>query len=264
MTIALFTSCTSTRKIYKQEVAQRFQEPTKASRLITRDDLNKLPITVANYLENCGWLGKEIPKNVHLEFSGKFSLKPGKYMNIKSEQYNWFDRPTRIFHMTNLLVSGRHRMDERGAFMLIKLLSRIKVVDAHGPEMNQAELVTYLNDMCIIAPGALIEAPIEWKTVDEHTVKATISEYGNTISALLYFNEKYELVNFTSNDRFATSDGKETEQIPWSTPMGDYIEMNGIKVPGYGEAVWNYPDRDFVYAKFDVKEVKWNLKQPVK
>lgn len=264
MATTFIPSLKSTRRIYKQEVAQRFQEPIDAPRLITQDDLNKLPIPIANYLEHCGWLGKEIPKNFHLEFSGKFSLKPGKYMNILSEQYNWFDRPTRIFYMTNPFVSGRHRMDERGAYMLVKLFGRIKVVDAFGPEMNHAELVTYLNDMCIIAPGALIEAPIIWNTIDEHTVKVTISEFGNTISALLYFNEKYELVNFTSNDRFATSDGKNPKQIPWSTPMGDYIEMNGIKVPGYGEAVWNYPDRNFVYAKFTIEEVKWNVKKPVK
>ena len=78
--------------------------------------------------------------------------------------------------------------------MLIKLFSRFKVVDAKGPIMDQSELVTYLNDICIIAPGAFVEAPIIWKTIDEHSVKASITQFGHTISAILYFNEKYEFL----------------------------------------------------------------------
>lgn len=256
---SFFSSLKQVKRIYQEEVEQRFQIPIKTSNSITRDDLNRLPPAVANYIEHCGWLGKEVPVNFYLEFKGEFSTSPGKYMKIKSEQYNWFDEPTRIFFMRNPLVSGRHRMDKRGAFMLIKILGRIKVVDASGPEMNQSELVTYLNDMCIVAPGALVNAPIEWETIGEKTVKATISAFGNTVSALIFFNEKWELINFTSNDRFASSDGKRVEQLPWSTPMSRYIEMNGIKIPGYGEAIWDYPDHQHVYAKFYIEKVKWNL-----
>lgn len=163
--------------------------------------------------------------------------------------------------MTSSLFGGRHYYDEKGAFMLIKLFKRIKLVNAHGKEMNQSELVTYLNDMFIIAPGALIEAPIEWQTIDEYTVIATITQFENTISAKVFFNEKYELINFISHDRYASTDGKKTELLPWSTPMKSYIEIDGIKVPSYGEAIWHYPDREWAYAKFYIETIKWNLKQ---
>lgn len=264
MAFSLFTSCISTKSIFKKEVKKRFTEPIETTSLITEDDLNKLPLPLANYMKYCGWLGKEIPKNFYLKIGGKFSLKEGKYVKIKTEQYSWLDRPTRIFQIFNGMFAGRHRYDERGAFMLIKLLGRFKIVDAKGPIIDQSELVTYLNDMCLLAPGALIEAPIEWETIDEHTVKATITQFGNTISAKIYFNKQYELVNFISHDRYASSDGIKSELLPWSTPMKNYIEIDGIKVPSYGEAVWHYPDRDWVYAKFNVKEVKWNIKQPLK
>jgi hypothetical protein len=259
MSLGILTSCATTKSIYKKEVKDRFNQPIQKPSIIKTEDLKTLPVPVARYLEYCGWVGKEKPLNFHVKMNGKFSLKQGKWSKVNVDQYSWLDRPVRLFHISNWIVGGRHRMDNRGAFMLIKLFGRFKIVDVSGPEMNQAELVTYLNDICLIAPAALIDAPIIWETIDDLTTKATISELGNTISATLYFNEKGELINFISNDRFATPDGKKSQNFPWSTPIGEYIETGGIKLPGYAEAIWHYPEGDQCYAKFFVKEVRYNL-----
>lgn len=80
MVLSLFTSCASTKYIFKKEVKERFVEPIEKPRLITENDLNKLPTPIANYLSYCGWLGKEVPQNFYMEFKGDFSLKEGKYM----------------------------------------------------------------------------------------------------------------------------------------------------------------------------------------
>jgi hypothetical protein len=262
MSFGILTSCASTRSIFKKEVKERFNQPIEKTGIITSEDLKKLPAPVARYLEYCGWVGKEKPINFHVRMNGKFSLKQGKWSKVNVDQYSWLDRPVRLFHISNWIVGGRHRMDNRGAFMLIKLFGRFKIVDASGPEMNQAELVTYLNDICLIAPAALIDAPIIWETIDDLTAKATISELGNTVSATLCFNEKGELINFKSNDRFATPDGTNPQNFPWSTPIGEYIEIDGIKFPGYGEAIWHYPEGDQCYAKFFVKDISFNKNKP--
>lgn len=265
MTSTMLSACQSAGSLFRNEVKERMQTETTATKVIGAADLQHLPAPVARYLTYCGWVGKSIPRNFYLKFRGRFSRKERKYMKVTSEQYNWTDgHPTRIFHMSNGLFSGRHRYDERGAIMLIKLLGRFKIAYAEGPEMDKAELVTYLNDLCIIAPGALIDAPIHWENIDELSVKATISQYGQTISASIYFNEKGELINFISNDRYATSGNGKSENIPWSTPMYDYQEIKGIKVPSYGEAIWHYPDRDFVYAKLYIEAADWNVQGIVK
>lgn len=259
MSLGILTSCATTKSIYKNEVYERFKQPIGETRIITETDLSKLPVPVAKYLLYCGWLGKEIPMNFYCKIEGPFYVKKGEPMKFEIEQYSWLDSPTRLFLMKNWMISGRHLMDYRGAFMLIKILDRFKVVDAFGPSMNQSELVTYLNDMIVLAPGRVIDAPIIWEIIDDLTVKATITELGNTISATLYFNEKGELINFISYDRFYTTDGKDPKNYPWSTPMKDYIEVNGYKYPSYLEAVWDMPDGKFSYLQFYLKEVRYNL-----
>lgn len=264
MALGFLTSCSSVKNKYRNDVVACFDRQKTETRQITTADLERLPEPVARYLEYCGWLGKNIPRNFYLTLEGKFSLKPGKEMKVKSAQYNWLKRqPARLFYMRNPLISGYHCYNEKGASMLIKLFGRFKVAYEAGPEMDQAELVTFLNDLCLAVPGALIDAPIEWKTIDNQTVKATISQYGNTVSATLHFNEKFELINFTSNDRYAVVDG-ESEKIPWSTPFRDYVEFNGIKLPSYGEAIWHYPDHNFTYAKMHVKDVRWNVSEYIR
>lgn len=252
-----------TKKIYQQEVYHRFEQARGESRTITETDVDKLPIPVAGYLRYCGWVGREMPHCFYCRFEGPFYLKKDKAMNFKIEQYSWLDHPTRLFYMKNWMIGGRHRMDHRGAFMLIKLFDRFKIADASGPEMNQAEMVTYLNDLFMLAPGGLINAPIVWETIDRLTVKATLSEFGNHVSAMVYFNEIGELIDFVSEDRFFTSNGKATENYRWSTPMSNYIEENGFRRPGYVEAIWDMPGGKFCYAKFSLKEVRYNLVKPI-
>ncbi|MFP4081365.1 MAG: DUF6544 family protein [Candidatus Aminicenantes bacterium] len=45
----------------------------------------------------------------------------------------------------------------------------------------------------------------------------------------------------------------------WSTPVNRYKDFNGRKIPTYGEAIWHTPQGEFCYAKFDVKEIEYNL-----
>ena len=65
-----------------------------------------------------------------------------------------------------------------------------------------------------------------------------------------------QLINFISDDRYAVSDMK---QYRFSTPVKEYIQINGINIFKYGETVWHYPDGDFVYGKFYLKSIEYNV-----
>ena len=70
-------------------------------------------------------------------------------------------------------------------------------------------------------------------------------------------SEQYNF--FDSPSRFLSKDGKTFESLPWSTPIGEYREIDGRKIPTYGEAIWHYPDHQYCYGRFRVREVRYNV-----
>ncbi|NOX87145.1 MAG: hypothetical protein GXO86_14510 [Chlorobi bacterium] len=97
--------------------------------------------------------------------------------------------------------------------------------------------------------------------MDSLTVKAKYTNKSNVITALLYFNKKGELINFISNDRYQSADGKTYNNYKWSTPVRDYKGFAGRRIPAYGEAVWHTPEGYFSYASFHIKEIEYNCKK---
>ena len=53
------------------------------------------------------------------------------------------------------------------ATMRVKVASALTIVDAKGTEMDEAETVTLFNDLCVFAPGALIDRRIQWQEVGQ-------------------------------------------------------------------------------------------------
>jgi hypothetical protein len=233
--------------------------------LVTDSDLSHLPAPVQKYLRVVGAVGKPRIRNFRAVFTGDFrNGLEGPWMVFRSEQYNFFDQPTRVFLMTatryGLPIQGLHVFRGNGATMQIKLASLFQVVDAKGPEMNQGETVTLFNDLCLMAPAGLIDKErIRWEAAGPLAARATFTHQGNTISARLSFNQAGELIDFTSNDRFFSSDGRTFKSYPWSTPAKDYKDVGGRRVVGYGEAVWHTPQGEFTYGKFNLAEIDYNL-----
>lgn len=234
--------------------------------MLTKDDITHLPALVQKYLHYTGSIGKPKIHNFKLTLSGKIrSYEKKKWMNLSSEQYNFMPTPTRLFFldatMNQLPVSGFHCFINGKAFMDIRLLSMFKVQYLEGKEMNISETVTYFNDICCMAPAALIDDSIQWLETEGNKIKASFTNNGITVSAWLHFNEKGELVNFVSEDRYAASDNGTIKQLKWSTPLRDYKLVNGYKLASYAEAIYTYPDGDFTYATFSLKHIAVNVKQ---
>jgi hypothetical protein len=235
-------------------------------RLIIESDLQHLPPIVGKYLYCTGVVGKEEIFNIRIKFEGKIRSKPdNSWMTFTSEQYNFFDKPTRIFYIKafkmGIPVTGIHLYKDEKATMIIKLAGLFKIVDAKGVEMNQGETVTIFNDMCCMAPATLIDKNIKWEIINSLTVKASYTNGNITINATLLFNEKGELVNFVSNDRFETADGKTYKNYPWSTPIREYTVMNGIKTASSASTIYHRPDADFCYGEFILKEIEYNCRE---
>ena len=155
-----------------------------------------------------------------------------------------------------LSVWGYHSYQPPNARMVIRALSLIPQQTTESPEMYPTETVTFLNDLCLFAPGALVDERIKWEELDASSVRATLVLKDMQVSAILYFDASGDLVNFRSEDRYEVS---KMERFPFTTPVKDFREFNEVRLPSYGEAVWHYPDGEFVYGKFRLKAVSYNV-----
>jgi len=250
---------------YRTEVEKRLN-PISSISIVGEQHIQHLPARVQEYLHYVGAVGKPRVRNFRAVFRGAMKrTTEGGWMDISSRQYDFFDDRARLFYIESTLFGipfdGLHEYIGNSATMQINVASMFQVVDAKGDEMNQSETVTLFNDMCLMAPSTLIDKTIEWETVDSLTVKAKLTNKGNTITALLSFNEKGELTNFISNDRYHSADGKIYTIYPWSTPVRDYKDFGGRKIPTYGEAIWHTPEGDFSYAKFNLVDIEYNCEE---
>jgi hypothetical protein len=245
---------------YKKEVQAGLNHTRQIQNsMLTDANLEPLPLPVQRYLRYAGVVGKPKVTNVKIVFEGMMRERGKDWFPFTSEQYNFFDKPTRLFFMKakmfGIQVPGYHAYRNGKASMQIKAFGLFPLVNAKEGELDKAETVTLFNDMCLLAPATLIDKRIQWEAVDPLTAKAVFTTNGIRISALLYFNEHGQLVNFVSDDRYAIADRK---QYQFSTPVGDYQNRNGYNLCGYGEAVWHYPDGAFTYGKFYLKTVVYN------
>ncbi len=250
---------------YKKQVKIGFEQTKNLPKtILSEDSIKDLPEPVKKYIRYAGCLNKPIVNNFRIDFSGKIrSHEKKEWMYLTSEQYNFIPMPTRLFYldatMKGLPVAGFHCFKNGIAYMDIRLLSVFKVEFQKGAVMNESETVTFFNDMCCMAPATLIDKRIEWLQVEENKVKASFTNNGITISAWLYFNDKGEMINFVSEDRSALVENGETVKLKWSTPLRDYKTINGYKLASYAEAIYSYPDGDFTYATFELKDIGYNL-----
>jgi len=252
------------KKEYKRAVVEAL-ERTKGNKaeILTEKDIVHLPVVVQKYLRLVGVIGREKVMNFRAEFRGGIRSGPGeKFMSLHSVQYNFIEEPERLFHIVakkmGIPATGNHIYRNQKATMLIKLLGLFTVSDAKGWQMDQGETVTVFNDMCFMAPASLIDKRIEWTQIEGRSVHAKFTNGSISISANLLFNDKGELVDFISNDRFETTDGKSYFNYPWSTPVKAYTDINGYHLPSVAKLIYKHPDEDFCYGEFSLVSIDYN------
>jgi len=247
------------RKV-KKEVIELFGKSGKETKdTVTENDLKRLPEPVQKYLRYTQVVGKEKAMTVRLRQNGFFRQKVGqKWAPLEAEQYYTTDPPAfiwfgRIMMASFLSVAARDMYFEGKGNMLIKVLSRLTVADAKGKDMDEASLMRFLNEMMWF-PSAYLNEYIQWESIDAKSAKAIIHNGGVNASAVLYFNDLGELRNF-KGERFCSITGKRES---WSTPMSEYKEINGLRLPVKGEGVWNLQSGDFSYIRVEITDIVYN------
>lgn len=244
---------------YQQEAALAVQNMYSKNELLLEKDIAHLPPIVQRYIVGSGALNQPKVNSFRVTFHGQMRDKGKDWFPFDSEQWNTVLPSSRHFFMKAKMfgqtVLGYHRYEQSSASMQIKLFGLIPIVDIKGKELSQAETVTLFNDMCLLAPASLIDPRIQWESIDSLQVKATFTNTPHVISANLFFTQDGDLANFISDDRYAVTN---MNKYRFSTPFKQYKKVNGRHIGTYGEAIWHYPEGEFVYGKFELEEVDYN------
>lgn len=243
---------------FNGDVAQRMQSSAPvAGEKFTADDFMELPPLIQKYLESNGYIGAERYALLSMEYRDvDFGMGPDKpKIKIDYSQRDFADSPDRLAFIDSKMFGipfqgYDYYMNGKGGMkgVLAKLLT---LFDQTGPEMDKACLITYLAE-ALFLPDALLKDFISLKQVDDYTVEATIENKGVKASGAFHFNDSYEMISFTTNDRGQIAPDGSIEYTPWEAQCENYKEYSdGIKRPTVFRAIWKNKGGNFIY--FDGK-----------
>ncbi|MET0844306.1 MAG: DUF6544 family protein [Mycetocola sp.] len=249
---------------YDRDISQG-QARAARSPVLAESELSELPALVQRYIRLSGAVGLPKVQNFSARYHGQIRSGPtSPWMSFTGRQSNFYDRPSRLFLMNasraGIPIQAFHRFIGPSATMRVKLASALTVVDAKGPVMDEAETVTLFNDLCVFAPGMLVDPRIQWREIGPHNVMASFTNESRTITAVLSFNDRGELINFVADGRgAAAADGKSFTRMPWSTPLSDYRQYGPRRVMERGEGIWHAPAGDYSYLRFVLDSIEYNV-----
>jgi hypothetical protein len=255
----------SLRAEYTRDVDGALARIAPDGGIIADADLAHLPAPVRRYLQVAGAVGRPRVQNFRARMRGRIRNGPAApWIPLAAEQYNFVGEPARFFYLNGSMmmipVLGYHRYAGASATMTIKAAALFRVAAAAGAEATQSETVTLFNDMCVMAPGTLIDPAITWEAVDARTARATFTNAGFSIRAELAFNEAGELMNFWSDDRYQLAPDGGMRKLRWSTPLKNYRTRKDFHLASAGEGRWFDPAGEYAYIELTIDDVEYNVR----
>jgi hypothetical protein len=243
-----------------QEALLRAARATDAAS-ITDERLAGLPDPVERYLRHAGVVGRTIPRTVHLtQRGGMHPSANGPWLPLTATQVYSVDPPGFVWAATvrvgplpvirgcDSLVEGKGHMD-------IRVGSLVPLVDETGPEMDEASLLRHLSEM-IWFPMAFLAPSVSFEAIDEHHAGVSIVDGDRRASGTMTFDDEGRLLDFVAL-RHRLVEGAHVPTT-WSTPMTEYGELAGLRLPVRGKAVWKLPEGDLEYIDVEITGLRFD------
>lgn len=230
--------------------------------VFTEDDIKDLPEPVKRYFKYCGYLNTPKMSYMRAKFKNvDFVLSPDKpKLKIDYTQFNYVKKPARLAYIdTSLYGIPFQGFDSytKGIGSMKGVLGKVfTLFNQKGPDMDKGSLVTFLSE-ALFVPSVALQDYITWEKIDDTHAKATLSFYGISVNGIFAFNEKGEMLSFTTNDRINVSTDGTKKEAPWSALCSNYKAANGIKHPTSLQAVWHYKSGDLVYFDSDNLQIEY-------
>jgi hypothetical protein len=261
--LAVFIGTRATIRSAREDVNAIFANAKREDNsLVTAEMLTRLPPPVQRHLLYAGAVDRPVPRTVRLKYAGRIRQGPDRpWMTLAAEEYYSTAQAAFVWIATIrtagvpiVTVIDRY---QAGRGNIRVTLGGLRVVDdQRGPEIDQGAMMRYLNEMMWF-PAAFLGATISWKAIDDHSAEVTLTDHGRRATAVVHFDGAGRLTNFVAQ-RYRSA-GSTYSFDTWSTPMTEYRELAGLRLPARGTGVWNLDDGPFEYIDVAVTDVEYDV-----
>jgi len=231
-----------------------------SSTTVSPESIERLPSVVQRWLIKSGVIGREKVNTVHLKQKGMMRQKPGgKWMPMRAEQFINTNAPGFIWNgiMGNSLITinGRDKYMNGKGNMLIKMMSTIPIGNSSGEEIDQGAMMRFLAEITWV-PSAALNDYIQWESVNDTTVHATMTMENRKVSGLFYFDQEGDVVGFEGK-RYGNFEGNFSLET-WFIRILEHKEFNGIRIGNKCEVTWKLKQGDFTWLQLEVTDISYN------
>lgn len=137
--------------------------------------------------------------------------------------------------------------------------------DRDNPQLNSGALHRYLAEAAWFPTALLPQSGVHWSAMDAHRAVATLAMNGVSVSLEFRFNERHEIESIYTPARWGMFNGK-YEQRPWEAHFRDYRQVQGMRIPRYGEVGWYADDELQIVWRGNVENASFEMcaEQPAK
>jgi hypothetical protein len=228
---------------------------------ITPETAAGLPPAVQTWVGRSGVIGKKSARIVRLKQQGEMRTEPdGKWMPFTAAQWFTSQNPGFVWQADveaafGIHLAGLDTCREGKGHMLIKLLSLVPVVDAHGEEIDQGAMVRYLAEI-IWFPSAVLSDCIKWEQVDTTTARATMTAGGTSATGTFHFTPQGDVVKFTAKRFYSRKNQTTLEDWIITNDPDSYASFSGVRIPTRSTVTWKLKDGDFTWLKLKITEIQ--------
>ncbi len=242
---------------------QRVASGDSRSNVVQASELDRLPPPVRRWLEGSGVVGHERARIVWLEQRGE--LRTGRdepWMKVTADQTFTVDDPAFVWTVETKMgfvpITGRDRYTFGRGEMLVKAAGLVNVANGRDEKTTQGAMLRYLGET-VWFPSAALSPYIVWEPIDESNARATMHHANRTVSASFTFDGAGR-VNTVRAMRWYGS-GDEAKLLPWYVPCTDWRDVRGVIVPVRGSVIWELPEGDFEYYRWEIVDIETNRRE---
>jgi hypothetical protein len=215
-----------------------------------------LPEPIARHLEQVLPGGIETPSRLRVMQTGEMVQKPGgRRLEFRATQvyavgrveFEWRASfgPNRLVRM---IVVDRYRDGE--GLLAAKVWGLVPAVRSKGPETDRAEAMRYLAELPWVPHAIGANPELSWRQLDDDSVEVSTLVAARAASVRLSLDDA-GLIRSASAMRPRLA-GRTSVDTPWVGRFGDYVEIDGIRVPRSAEVSWELPEGPFTYWRGEV------------